>query len=129
MASTSNNINTTLGNSILNSINSVFDQHPYLNQTFNEDVIKCAKENMLKSNCSNPPSITQLDVDINKADSILEFLLLNDYFDKETKMFQIQTIINFLKVKKCITGQYPCWADTIYRENLDILNNFDFTSI
>lgn len=128
MASTgNNNINTTLGESILSSINTVFTDRPYLNQTFNEDVVKCAKENLL-SDCDNPPSINQIDNDIQKADAVLEFLLLNDCFDRDTKIFQFQTIINFLKVKKCINGQYPCWSDAQYQENKEYIYSFDFTT-
>ncbi len=128
MASTdNNNINTNLGSSIINSINTVFNQHPYLNQTFNEDVVKCAKDNIL-SDCSNPPSIGQIEKDIKNADAILEYLLLNDAFDRETKIFQFDTIIKFLKVKKCIVGQYPCWADQQYQENKQYIDSFDFTN-
>lgn len=127
MASTTNIIDTTLGSGLSTSVSTVFSSHPFLSQIFNEDVKKCAIDNML-GDCSNPPSLTQIDNDIVKADNILEFIVANEVFDKDTKIFQYQTIINFLKVKKCINGQYPCWADKQYQENLAYLNDFDFTT-
>lgn len=120
-----NYINTTTGNGLLASVNNTFDQFPFLNQHFNADARQCAIDNMM-NDCEAPPSLTQIDADIVKADSILEFIINNEVFDKDTQIFLYTTIIQFLKVKKCIHGQYPCWADKLYQTHLEYLNSFEF---
>ena len=128
MATTAyNNIITNLGNSLANSTNTPFTGRNFADQLLNEDVKQCAKDNLL-SDCENPPSIAQLDFDIQKADSILEDLLLNDRFDRETLIFMFEVAIKFLKIKKCIAGQYPCFAHETYLTNKAYIDNFVFSS-
>jgi hypothetical protein len=121
-----NNINTNTGNSIPGTVTQLFDQYPYLEQRFAKEIKECALENV--TDCSNPPSITQIDSDIIKADTILEWLTVNDVVDKELQIFQFQTIIHYLKVKKCVVAQYPCWSDNLYKFNKAFLDNFDFST-
>jgi hypothetical protein len=122
-----NFINTTTGNGLTSSVDNILNAFPYLNQFINEDVKRCAVNNVL-SDCGNPPSLTQIDQDINDLDKILEWLVLNDSFEKEIMLYYSEVSIKFLKAKKCIQAQYPCWGDENYRFLKDFINNFEFVA-
>ena len=119
-----NYIQTQTGEGLTTSINNTFNQFPYLDQLFNAQVKECAQNNAL-NNCTNPPSLSEIDNNIIRTDNVVEFLLTNDIFDRETRLFQFQTIIEFFKIKKCINGQFPCWSHNLYEQNIDFLNQIE----
>jgi hypothetical protein len=122
----SNYIDTTTGQGLSTSIANAFNQFPYLDQIFNADVKKCAQENMM-SDCT-PPSLAQIDADIVRADSILEFIMANEVYDRDTRLYLFQVIVAYLKVKKCVNAQFPCWGDSLYRTYIDYINEFEFVT-
>jgi hypothetical protein len=125
-SSANNYNNTSTGTSIPSTVTQVFDQYPYLGQMFAKEVKDCAIANVM-DNCVDPPSITQLDNDIVKADIIIEWLLVNEVYERDIQIFLYKTIINYFKVKKCVVAQYPCWTNELYVKYSDYINSFSFS--
>ena len=112
---------------VVNSVTDNFDTHPYLNQVFNKDVVKCVLDNALQ-NCDHPPSQEQIDNDIKKATDVYNFILTQAYPNQEELLLLFELIKKFFIQKKCVYGQYPCWSDNLYQRFRDKIYAFNTTN-
>ena len=121
--------NTTPISTVAASITQTFSQFPYLNQIFDQQVNTCLQTNAA-TNCINPPSLAQVDSDIAYINTIINDILANGTNNKEPEMILLyfKAAIEFLKVKKCVYDQYPCFADTQYLTCKNNMGKFIFSS-
>lgn len=113
--------------SITGTIVQSFSGNPYLNQVFDQQIDACLKLNA-SSNCVNPPSIAQMNSDINYINSIISDIQTNGITIKESEIFVIlcQAQLELLKNKKCIYDQYPCFGNDQYIKARELIFKFKF---